>query len=252
MNESVARAVIVEDEPLARATIRQYLEDVEWVHLQGEAADGRTAVELIDRLGPELVFLDVQLPELSGLRVLERVAVSPAVIFTTAYDTFAVTAFELGAVDYLVKPFGPRRFHAALDRTRARLRARSAPLADRLSSLAGRPLERLFVRVGETIVPVAASEIIRIQGADDYVVVHTPAGQHLVSVRLGRLAEHLDLRRFVRVHRSHVVHLTFVTAVHVRGDRRLDVVLSDGSTVTTSRAGAGRLRVAMSPPGLKE
>jgi two-component system LytT family response regulator len=123
------RALIAEDEPLARRHLKELLADVTWLECVGEAADGRAAVELIDSAEPDLVFLDIEMPELSGLQVLERITHRPAVIFTTAYDRYAVSAFELEALDYILKPFGRERLHTALERVPRTVRCRGSSSA---------------------------------------------------------------------------------------------------------------------------
>src|SRR5687767_1598282 len=157
-----ATALIVDDEPLARRKLRDLLAEFPDVELLGEASDGAEAVRAIDELEPELVFLDIQMPLVSGLEVLERTRHKPAVIFTTAHDRFAVAAFELAAVDYLLKPFGRERFRVALERARAVLGQESAlvPSVERARrALAGRgPLTRLFVRDRGKIVPIPVAE----------------------------------------------------------------------------------------------
>jgi len=159
------RALICEDEPIAVRALRRYLTDVEWVEVVGEAREGREAMRLIHKLEPDLVFLDVRMPRLDGLEVLETVTHRPAVVFTTAYDDYAVKAFELGAVDYLVKPFGRERLLECLDRVRVRLVGEGVA-GDRPDP--GRPrssVARIFARKGETIVPVPTAEIVRSSGS---------------------------------------------------------------------------------------
>src|SRR4029077_14249944 len=152
------RALVVEGEPHARRSLREYSEGVEWLTLVGEAGDGVEAVRLIDRLEPDLVFLDVHLPELSGLQVIERIRHRPEIVFTTAYDRFALAAFEVGALDYLLKPFGRQRFQTMLARVRRRLTDlltdTAVPTAERARDALGSPLRRLFARAGERIVPI--------------------------------------------------------------------------------------------------
>jgi len=126
------RAVVVEDEPLARARLHDLLAEVDWMECVGDAANGRAAVDMIDALKPDIVFLDIEMPEFNGLEVLRRIHHDPAIVFTTAYDRFAVAAFELEAVDYLLKPFGRDRLHVALDRVRRATRdAGDEPVARR-------------------------------------------------------------------------------------------------------------------------
>src|SRR5262249_39116265 len=157
--------LVVEDEEPARRTLCEYLEEVDWIELVGEARNGTEAVRLIERLEPGLVFLDVQLPEMSGIEVLRRIRHAPEIVFTTAYDRYALAAFELGALDYLLKPFGRQRLARSLERVRARLALPSGvPGATEraCAALESRPLRRLFARCGERILPVSVDGISRI------------------------------------------------------------------------------------------
>lgn len=241
------RALIAEDEPLARRTLWDYLGPVGWVECVGEAADGLEAVRRIDEVRPDLVFLDVKMPELSGLQVLQRIRHRPAVVFTTAYDRYAVTAFELEAVDYLLKPFSRKRFLATLERVRRRLEAADeepAAAVERARGLleARAPLARVFARKGERIVPIAVDAVSHFEAAGDYVKVHGGAESFLLHVTLTDLEALLDRRRFCRVHRSHVVNLEHVASMRPYDDRRLVVLLRDGSEVVASRSGSRSLR----------
>lgn len=238
------RAVIVEDEPEARLALQTWLEDEDGIEVVGEAADGRTAVTLIDRLRPDLVFLDVQLPEMTGLRVLETVRHAPEVVFTTAWDHYALAAFELGALDYLVKPFGRERFLKALQRVRLRLGATDETSASERArtAFASGHLTRLFARRGERIVPILAHDIRRIAAQGDYAEVHTPAGAFLLHVSLKELAGRLDPERFVQVHRSHIVNLDAIDHLKAYDERRLVIVLKEGGEIVASRAASERLR----------
>jgi len=241
------RVLIVEDEPLARATLRDYLADEPGVEVIGEAADGLAAVEAIERLAPELIFLDIRLPELSGLGVLERLTRRPAVVFTTAFDRYAVAAFEVEAVDYLVKPFGRERFRQSLARARRRLTegGETGLSAGLREGLMERPLRRLFARRRDRIIPVPVASVDRIEGAGDYSELHCGDRTFLVSLRLRDLEARLDPERFVRVHRSHLVNLDRVTEIRTRDPHRLEVVLASGAVVPASRAGSATLRRRM-------
>ena len=245
------RALIVEDEPLARRTLRDILAQVPWLECIGEAETGAKAVTMIDTLTPDLVFLDIEMPELNGLQVLDRISHEPAVIFTTAYDLYAVTAFELEALDYLLKPFGRERCLAALDRARRALPVNGAadatgtpPLVERarhVMSDAG-PLTRLFVRDRDRIVPVAAAEIERLEAADDYVEVHTKARSYLVYLTLNDFERRLDPERFIRVHRAHIVNLDFVRQLVPFDGSRMQVEMRDGTKILASRTRSKELR----------
>lgn len=238
------KVLIVEDEPLARVTLAEFLADEDDLEVVGEVADGRAAIEAIERLAPDLVFLDVRLPELSGLEVLERLERRPAVVFTTAFDRYAVAAFELEAVDYLVKPFGRERFRSMLARVRRRLAeggAGTTPTGLR-EGLVERPLRRLFARKGARIVPVPVTRVERIEGAGDYCKLHCGRESFLVSLRLKELEDRLDPERFVRIHRSHLINLDRVTEIRTRDPHRLEVVFASGDVVPSSRAGSRTLR----------
>ena len=243
MSGDLVSAVLVEDEPEARRNLREYLRGIGWIRIAGEAADGRTAVEMIDRLKPDLVFLDVQLPEMTGLRVLESVRHAPEVVFTTAYDQYAVAAFEIGALDYLVKPFGRERFLKTAERLRQRLASGGVPATERAkTAFASGPLARLFARRGDRIVPILARDIRRIEAQGDYAEVHTPAGAFLLHLSLKELASRLDREHFAQVHRSHIVNLDAIDHLRPFDDRRLLIVLRDGSEIVASRAASERLR----------
>lgn len=242
MSGGNVRAVIVEDEPHARENLRGFAAGVEWLTVVGEAADGASAVALIDREEPDLAFLDVCLPELSGLEVLERIRHQPAVVFTTAHDRFALAAFEIGALDYLLKPFGRQRFETMLGRVRQRLEQRAAPAAERAKAAFGTPLRRLFARTRDGIVPIDVRTIRRIEASGDYVEVHGEAGRHLLHTTLGELAARLDPETFCQIHRSHVVNLDAVEVLVPFDARRLLVRLRDGTEIVASRTASERLR----------
>lgn len=244
------RAVVIEDEPLARQTIKDFLQGEDWLKVVGEAADGDRAVTLIDELHPDLVFLDVKMPGLTGLQVLENIKHDPEVVFTTAYDDHAVTAFELEALDYILKPFGRERFHQML--TRVKLRLVDSKRDDELSvreralhALKTKPVEhlqRLFVRDRHCrLVQVRAAEITRLVGADDYVELHIANKSYLVKITMNELEQRLNPKHFLRVHRSTIVNLDHVISCEPI-DRRLRLTLSDGGEVVASRSGSQTLR----------
>jgi two-component system, LytTR family, response regulator len=218
---SAIRVVIVDDEPIARRGIRNLLAAHEDVEIVGEARNGREAVGTLESLAPDLVFLDVQMPELDGFAVLRQVDPRrlPDVIFVTAHDTFAVRAFDEHAVDYLVKPVQEQRFRDALARARERLRSREA----------GRP-QRLLISTNGVDLIVDAADIIWIEAVDYYASVHTIGRHHLIRQSLASLEERLDGERFVRVHRSAIVNLA-----QVREVRDTDVLLRDGTRLPLSR-----------------
>lgn len=240
------RALIVEDEPLARRRLRDLLSDVPWIECVGEASDGETAVTMIDALTPDLVFLDIEMPALSGLQVLERVRHDPAVIFTTAHDQHAVAAFELEALDYLLKPFERERFVAAVERARRVLEARDAPpTAERVRSAltdSAGPLKRVFVRDRGKIVLLTTADIERLDADGDYVAVQAGGRSYLVYLSLNEFEQRLDPGQFLRVHRAHIVNLDFVRHLIPYDGARLQLEMRDGTKVMVSRARSKDLR----------
>jgi two-component system LytT family response regulator len=235
--------IVADDEPIARRGMRDMLADVSWVTCVGEAASGPAAVEAINSLKPDLVFLDIQMPGMLGTEVLKHVKKQPHVIFTTAFAEHAVTAFELGALDYLLKPFGQARLEKSLERARAAFGEPGGPTPfDRLSeAFATGPMTRLFVRVGATVVPIAVDSILRFEADGDYVTAYSARGKHLLHLSLNRLEARLDPTRFTRVHRSHIVNLSHVSAFRrVKG--RVVAEMSDGARVSVSRERASELR----------
>src|SRR3569833_1882688 len=234
MSEQLVTAVIADDEPVAREGLRAMLSDIAWITCVGDASNGVAAVEAVDRLRPDHLFLDIEMPGLSGLDVLRRVNHQPLVLFTTAYAQHAVTAFELGALDYLLKPFAAERLATALDRVRATLGEPMPPTADRLAEAMGRgPMTRLFARSGASIVPIPVDSIVRFEAWGDYVTAYTAKSRHMLHLSLNRLEERLDPARFVRVHRTHIVNIAHVVAFR-RQDKALVAEMSDGARVAVA------------------
>lgn len=238
------RTYVVDDEPIARAGLRAMLRAFDWVEVVGEAADGESAVAGIGALRPELVFLDVQMPGLLGTDVLRRIERPPFVVFTTAYSEHAVSAFELGAVDYLLKPFGPSRLAAAMERVRTALGepASSDPIERLSGALAGGPISRLFVRVGGALVALPVERVSWFEADGDYVIAHEGNARHFLHLSLSRLDTRLDPRHFTRVHRAHIVNLDQVRAFKRDARGNLEAEMLDGARVPVSRARAQELR----------
>jgi two-component system LytT family response regulator len=233
---------IVDDEPIARRRIRRLLRERADVEILCEAADGLTAIERIADAAPDVVLLDVQMPECDGLEVARRLpAPRPLIVFLTAFDRYAVQAFEIHAVDYLLKPVSRDRLAEALGRAAERLASRTArsPLAVEqiIDAVRGRRswIERLPVRTQGRVQLIDVATIDWISAADNYVTLHCASRAHLLRETLARLAADLDPARFVRVHRSTLVRLDAVVRLEsaMRGD--YDVVLKDGARVTLSR-----------------
>jgi two-component system, LytTR family, response regulator len=240
------RTLIVDDEPLAREGVRLHLEDHHDFEVVGECGSGEEAVVRIESEQPDLVFLDVQMPGLDGFGVLENIGNNgdrmPAVVFVTAYDQFALRAFEAHALDYLLKPFEAERFGKALDRVRAQLRTRAeAPVDERLRSLLAslgakeNYLERMVARTGGKILILRVDDVDWIEAAANYVRVHIGQKQFLVRETMTNLETRLDPERFLRIHRSIIVRKDRIKELEPLFQGDYSVVLNDGTRLTSSR-----------------
>jgi two-component system LytT family response regulator len=272
--------VIVDDEPHARSLVREFLGDYDQIEVVGECENGRAAVDCIDETEPDFAFLDVQMPGLDGFDVLERLDTVPFIVFSTAYDEYALRAFEAGALDYLRKPFSRDRFQTAIERVTERVRAshssddrapdgpsvpdqeyveelatlmqevRSAERASEARSEDGEngassspePLTQLYVQHGKKIVPVDVASICWIEAAGDYAKLHTDEGTYVTSICLGELVECLPGDRFQRLHRSHVVALSAIDHLRSDGSGGYEIHLNDGTRLRVSRTYAPRIR----------
>lgn len=243
--------VIVDDEPLGRERIRTLLAHDPEIDVVGEASDGRSAVSLITKLKPDLLFLDVQMPEMSGFEVLEAVAgvEMPVVIFVTAYDHYAVKAFQVHALDYLLKSFDRERFGQAVERAKAEInKGRERKLDERLVALLedlqeqqGKP-ERLIVRSGGRILFLRVEEIDWIEAADNYVCLHVGRESHLLRGTMSSIEERLDARKFLRIHRSTIVNLDRVRELAPLFHGDYAVRLRDGKELVLSRGYRDKLQ----------
>ena len=247
------RVLLVDDEAPARALLREYLGAIPGVEVAGECANGFEAMKAITELEPDLLFLDVQMPKLDGFEVLELLEPGgPAVIFCTAYDEYALRAFEVHAVDYLLKPFGRERLGEAVARARDRIaqggRAGSGETLPSGAALAaaargkGRHVERIVVRDGAQVHVVPVERVDYVEAQDDYVAIHEGERTHLKHQALSELAESLDPSRFVRVHRSFLVNVERVARVELLAKDQRVVILRDGRQLPVSRSGHERLR----------
>ena len=248
-------AVIVDDEELARALLREYLGSSPDIEILAECANGFEAVKAIAEKKPDLVFLDVQMPKLDGFEVLELIGQDVAVIFVTAYDQYAMRAFDEHAVDYLLKPFSLERFQKALERARQRLgetsgrvTRRSGPAKPAAAELAraARPpqefLQRIVVKDGARVHIIPVDRLDYAESQDDYVSLHSQGKSYLKEQTISSLEAALDPERFVRIHRSVIVNLERVAKIEPYAKDSRVAVLSDGSQLPVSRAGYERLR----------
>ncbi len=245
------RALIVDDEPLARERIRTLLTGEPEIEVVGECGDGHKAVAAIRRHAPDLLFLDVQMPELDGFGVLQELGAQPlpVVVFVTAYDKYALRAFEVHALDYLLKPFDRERFYKTLTRARAQIRQeKSGEVSERilalLADLKGAPkhLERLVIKSGGRVFFLRTEEIDWIEAAGNYVRLHTGGEEHLLRETMSKLEAQLDPGKFLRIHRSTIVNLERIQELQPAFHGDYVVLLRDGTRLTLSRSYRDKLQ----------
>jgi two-component system LytT family response regulator len=244
------RTLIVDDEPLARERMRSLLEAEADITIVGECRDGREAVDAIKRESPDLVFLDVQIPELDGFQVLAAIAgdKAPAIVFVTAYDQYALQAFEVHAVDYLLKPFDEDRFRRALDRAREAVTRDKGDLSEKLLSLLQELkaphgyIERLVVKSAGRLFFLRTDEIEWVESAGNYVCLHVRGESHLLRETMTGLEARLDPARFVRIHRTAIVNIDQIKELQPLFHGEYQVVLRDKTELTLSRGYRDRLQ----------
>jgi two-component system LytT family response regulator len=240
------RALIVDDEDLARQILREYLAEEHDIEVVGECTNGFDAVKAVVELKPELLFLDVQMPKLDGFEVLDLIGNEIAVVFVTAYDQYAMKAFDAAAVDYLLKPFELARFRNALQRVRHRLQERAPTLAAddlrRAASAPGQHLQRIVIRDNTRVHIIPVDQLDYVEAEDDYIGLHTAGKKYLKQQTISSLEASLDPARFIRVHRSFIINLDKLGKIEPYTKDTKLAVLADGSQVPVSRAGYMRLK----------
>ena len=239
------RVMIVDDEDLARDIVREYLASYPGFEIVGESSNGFDAVQAISELQPDLLFLDVQMPKLNGFEVLSLLDVRPKIIFVTAYDSYAIKAFEVNAVDYLLKPFSRERFGQALMRVTGTDAAAAHDDIDTLirsNRLPAAPVERILVRDGTRVHVIPAESVDHIEAQDDYLTIYAAGKKYLKLERLSDLETSLDNRRFVRIHRSHLVNIERLVRLETYAKDSRIVILTDGTKLPVSRSGYEKLK----------
>lgn len=245
---SLLRSVIVDDEELARALLKELLGRHDDVEVAAECSNGFDAVKRISEIKPDIVFLDVQMPKLDGFEVLELMDTTAAVVFVTAYDVYAMRAFDVHAVDYLLKPVSPERFEAALERVKQRL-THERPAASVLRAAAREPgssLERLVIKDGARIHVVPMQKIDYLEAQDDYIAVHSEGKTLLKQQTLSSLETTLDQSAFVRIHRSYILNVEKLSRLEPHGRDSKVAVLRDGTQLPVSQSGLARLSKMLS------
>ncbi|GAB1446157.1 MAG: response regulator [Cyclobacteriaceae bacterium] len=235
--------IIIDDEPLARSIVKEYLMAYPDMQVVQECGDGFEGVKAIAARQPDLIFLDIQMPKINGFEMLELVENQPSVIFTTAFDEYAMQAFETNAIDYLLKPFNQDRFDKAILKWKSRI-TKNEGLAPAFSESLRQPEERnrVVVKVGNAIKILPVHDIHYIEAYDDYVKIHTQDGYHLKKKTMNFFEKALDNNQFVRVHRSYIISLAQLTKIEMKEKESYVAKMKDGSVIPMSKTGYSRLK----------
>lgn len=242
------KAIIVEDESLARDLVKNYLSNHQNVELVGEFSDGFSGLKAINELKPDIVFLDVQMPKLTGLELLELVEGNPHIIFTTAYDEYAINAFDLNAVDYLLKPFSKDRFDKALSKVfaKAGLNTQDSNVSELTKHVGDtKTLDKIVVKSNNNIHVIPLNEVLYIESEDDYVMIHTEKGKHLKHQTMKYYEKNLNESTFIRIHRSFIVNISEIKKIEKFGKDTYQVILNNGSELKVSRSRYQELRTKL-------
>jgi two-component system, LytTR family, response regulator len=245
------KAILIDDEPLARDLVRNFLKDYPEIEILAECGDGFEALKSIQQLNPDLLFLDIQMPKLDGFELLEVLQQKPEIIFTTAYDQFAIRAFEMNAVDYLLKPFSRERFDSAVKKAVQRCMQEKTGVTEPLSRLKEHLdtspgiIERVVTRLGSKVTVIPVDRIWYIEAQDDYVMIYSELGNHLKEKTMKYFEEHLPSNTFIRIHRSSIINLTQIAAVDQYTKDTHLVTLKCGAKLRASEEGYKRLRTVL-------
>lgn len=241
------RAIVVDDEDLARVVVREHCAGDPRIEIVAECRNGFEAVKVIDELHPDLVFLDIQMPKLTGFEVLELCEHSPAVIFVTAFDQFALKAFDVHAVDYLLKPFSRDRFESALDRVMERLeKAQPMRVSGLLEDIRRTtPVERILIKEGPNVRVIPVDSVDYIQAQDDYAAIHTGGKSILKQQSIAGFEKTLDPGKFVRIHRSYILNVERLSKIEAYAKNSKMAILKDGTRLPVSRKGYEKLKVML-------
>ncbi len=239
------KVVIIDDEPLARSLVREYLQKHNSLEIMQECGDGFEGLKAIQQHQPDLVFLDIQMPKITGFEMLELLEQPPAVIFTTAFDEYAIKAFEAHAIDYLLKPFNQERFDRAIQKWMdQRTQHNSASTKELLEDASHSPAQsqRIVVKNGSKIKIISVQDVFYLEAADDYVKIHTAEGYFLKNKTMNHFEQSLDKELFVRSHRSYMVNIQQITRIDPYEKDNHVALLRSGAKVPVSRNGYTRLR----------
>lgn len=249
MNNKIT-VLIIDDEKLARDIIKKYLEQNEEVKILGECTNGFEGIKSINELEPDLIFLDIQMPKINGFEMLELLDYQPEIIFTTAFDQYAIKAFEVNATDYLLKPFSKERFDEALQKTIKKLN-NSPPQKTDYEKLLTKInstkefLDRIVVKTFQKIVIIPVDKINYIEAQDDYVMIYTEFGKFLKQQKMKFYEEHLNVNEFIRVHRSYIINVNKVKQIELFEKESYKITLNNGDKIPVSKNGYVKLKEIM-------
>jgi two-component system, LytTR family, response regulator len=241
----MAKAILIDDEPLSREIIKAYLKAFPDIEVMQECGDGFEGVKAIQQHQPDIIFLDIQMPKITGFEMLELLDQKPSVIFITAYDSFAIKAFEANAVDYLLKPVAEERFRTAILKWKSKVEpTQPQPMEQVLNSMAsvGAQQSRVVVKTGSKVKIIPVHEIKYIEADDDFVKIHTAEGVFLKNKTMNFYEQSLDALQFVRVHRSYIVHINQITKIEPYQKETHLAILRDGSKIAVSKTGYIKLK----------
>jgi two-component system LytT family response regulator len=241
------RAIIIDDEPLARSIVKEYLQNITEIEVVQECSDGFEGLKAIMQHQPHLIFLDIQMPKINGFEMLELIDQKPAVIFTTAFDEYAIKAFEAHAVDYLLKPFNKDRFDKAVEKFFSHAPAQKKNMESLLQSVSNLPAqnERIVVKTAGKIKIIPVTEIQYLEAADDYVKIYTPEGSFLKNKTMGFFENALSANQFVRTHRSYIVNVQEITRIDPYEKENHLAILRSGARIPVSKSGYGKLKTVL-------
>ena len=243
--EKEINVLIVDDENLAREIVKKYLELHQEINIIGECSNGFDAVKEITEKKPDLVFLDIQMPKLNGFEMLELLDEQPAIIFTTAFDNYAIKAFEVNAVDYLLKPFSEERFNEALKKVVERINQK-IPEQEKVEKLiedqAPEMLERIVVKDGSKITIIPVEHLKWLEAQDDYVKIHSEGGRFMKKKTMKFFEDHLDPNMFIRIHRSSIININTIRQMELYEKDSYRVILKDDTKLPVSKTGLQRLK----------
>lgn len=241
----IVKALIIDDEQLARQLIRNYLKSYDGIEIVGECENGFEGVRNIAELNPDLVFLDIQMPKLNGFEMLELIDNRPEIIFITAHNDFAIRAFEMNAVDYLLKPYSQERLIAAVQKAAGKIKTGAGKDKD-IDQLIHQPLseklERIVVKTGTKIKVIPVDKISYFEAQDDYIMLYTDEGKHLKQGTMKYYEDHLDTSKFIRVHRSYIVRIDQVVQLEPYSKDNYLLKLKSGTALKVSRNGLKNLK----------